>query len=164
MWWILPVVLPKNNVLVWRCLQITFLPVISYCDYVSLVFAFISAPILSIFYCLSAIFLQIFQNNHVMWTVTDEKFFAYFIDNFNFVYKLTCQDNYLHFCINWWDVIQVFTPFIQLQLLYISSDHPAAQFVMSSHTVYSYTAQHNTAQYSMHICTQIYRRRIVQSV
>jgi len=46
-------------------------------------FAFTSAPILSVMYCLSAIFLQIFQNSHVMLTVTDAKFFAYFIDNIN---------------------------------------------------------------------------------
>ena len=39
-------------------------------------------------------------------------------------------------------------PFIHLQLLYISSHRPAAQFVMSSHIVYSYTAQHNTTQYA----------------
>lgn len=97
---------------------------------------------------LSAIFLRIFQNNHVMWNVTNAKFFVYFIDNFNSVYKLICQDNYFHFCVNWWDTIQVFMPLIHLHLLYISSHHPAARVVMSSHTVYSYTTQH-----TMHICT-----------
>jgi hypothetical protein len=117
-------------------------------------FAFISTPILSILYCLSAMFLQILQNKHVMWTVTDAKFFAYFIDNVNFVNKLTYQDNYLHFCVNLWDAIQVFTPLIHLQLLYISSNTSIAQFAMSSHTVYSYTAQHNTTQYA-HMYTNI---------
>jgi hypothetical protein len=71
-----------------------------------------------------------------------QKFCVCFIDNFNFVYKLTCWDNYLHFCVNWWAGIQVFVLLIHLQPLHNSFDHPAAQFLISSHTVDSFTTQY----------------------
>jgi hypothetical protein len=139
-------------VVVWRCLQINFLPIIS---------------LLKLFFPQSRLYfriytvhflrpignsLQIFQNNLVMWNVTDAKFFAYFINKVNLVYKTTVGIiTYISALIG--EMPFKFSRFWSICNYTIFLPTTRQHNLSCQHTLFTVT-QHSTTQYA-HTCMDI---------